>query len=550
MRQLVLRVHPNDNLIVALQDLKQGQELFFENEKYRLVEDIPARHKFAARDFVEGEPIIMYGVQVGKALMPVAKGTRMTTQNLAHAAEAYKIKERSFHWTPPDISEFKDMTFNGFHRPDGSVGTRNYWMVIPLVFCENRNIEVIREAMLEKLGYSRQENQKPDISALIEKFHAGVGEAELWLTPLYKRSDSRHTNRVFKNVDGIRFLTHQGGCGGTRQDSEMLCNLLAGYINNPNVAGATVLSLGCQNAQIRVLQGALDRLQATHPKPVYFLEQQQSFSEQAFIEEAIKATFLGLMQADKIYRQPAPLDKLTIGLECGGSDGFSGITANPALGVVSDLVVALGGRAILAEFPELNGVEQELVNRCVSYEQAERFVQLMHTYATRAEQAGSGFHMNPSPGNIREGLITDAMKSAGAAKKGGTSPVTGVLDYAEQPREAGLQLLCTPGNDVESTTGLAGSGANMILFTTGLGTPTGNPVAPTIKVSSNSDLAERMSDIIDVDAGTIASGEDTIQTKGVALLHFIIQVANGEILTKAELLGQEDFIPWKRGISL
>ena len=261
----------------------------------------------------------------------------------------------------------------------------------------------------------------------------------------------------------------------------------------------------------------------------------------------MKKTFVGLMEANKLERQPAGLEHLSLGLECGGSDGFSGISANPALGYTSDLLVALGAKAILSEFPELNGVEQELINRCVTEEKAEKFAFMMRTYAQRAEEAGSGFDMNPSPGNIKDGLITDAMKSAGAAKKGGTSPVVDVLDYTEQATQAGLNLLCTPGNDVESTTGLAGSGANLIVFTTGLGTPTGNPVAPTVKMASNSMLAKRMADLIDIDAGTIITGEDTIESKGEELLELLISIANGQQLTRAERLGQHDFIPWKRG---
>ncbi|MDP5171319.1 MAG: UxaA family hydrolase, partial [Bacteroidia bacterium] len=357
-------------------------------------------------------------------------------------------------------------------------------------------------------------------------------------------------SKVFPKVDGIKFLRHDGGCGGIRQDSEALCALLAGYITHPNVAGATVLSLGCQNAQFPILQEAIEKRDPNFGKPLYFLEQQKSKSEREFIAEAVKKTFVGLVAANEAERSPAALSHLTLGLECGGSDGFSGISANPALGYASDLLVALGGKAILSEFPELNGVEQELINRCVDTETAGKFANLMSTYAKRAVEAGSGFDMNPSPGNIKDGLITDAMKSAGAAKKGGTSPVTAVLDYTEPATTSGLNLLCTPGNDVESTTGLAASWANVIVFTTGLGTPTGNPICPTIKLSSNHALTKRMQDIIDLDAGAIISGDETIESLGEELLELIIQVANGEVRTKAELLGQDDFIPWKRGISL
>jgi altronate hydrolase len=210
----------------------------------------------------------------------------------------------------------------------------------------------------------------------------------------------------------------------------------------------------------------------------------------------------------------------------------------------------LGGRTILSEFPELCGVEQALIDRTVDRETGDRFIQLMRDYAARAKAVRSGFEMNPSPGNIKDGLLTDAMKSAGAARKGGNSPVTAVLDYPEYSAKAGLNLQCTPGNDVECVTAQVGAGANVVLFTTGLGTPTGNPVAPVIKIATNSDLAQRMADIIDVDAGPIISGEKSIEEMGETILESVIRVASGEERTKAEVLGQDDFIPWKRGISL
>ena len=206
--------------------------------------------------------------------------------------------------------------------------------------------------------------------------------------------------------------------------------------------------------------------------------------------------------------------------------------------------------AILSEFPELCGVEQELINRCTEDEAGELFIKLMRTYSNSAEAVGSGFDMNPSPGNIKDGLITDAIKSAGAAKKGGTAPVADVLPYATYIKKPGLNLLCTPGNDVESTTGTTGSGAQIILFTTGLGTPTGNPVSQVIKLSTNTKLAQRMPDIIDFNTGSIISGEKTIEQVGEEILDFIIEVASGRITAKAVALNQDDFIPWKRGVSL
>jgi altronate hydrolase len=310
------------------------------------------------------------------------------------------------------------------------------------------------------------------------------------------------------------------------------------------------LSLGCQNAQVTILQEEISKRDPGFSKPLFILEQQELGSESRLLEEAVKRTMAGLIKANELVRRPAPLNKLCIGLECGGSDGFSGISANPAIGHTSDLLVALGGSVILSEFPELCGVEQELSDRCLTEDLARRFMDLMARYNERAEQVGSGFYANPSPGNIKDGLITDAIKSAGAAKKGGSSPVTGVWDYPEKIKGSGLHLLCTPGGDIESTTAEVGAGANIVLFTTGLGTPTGNAIAPVLKISTNTPLYNKMNDIIDIDTGTIISGKETIPEAGERILEYIIKVASGEIRAKADLLQHDDFIPWKRGISL
>jgi altronate hydrolase len=437
-------------------------------------------------------------------------------------------------------------TFRGFHRSDGRVGTANYWLFIPTVFCENRNLDVIREAMHNELGYAVTEKYKNYTRHLLEAYKNGDDLAQVDLSP----SAIPRKNRIFPNVDGIKFLNHQGGCGGTRQDSAILAKLLVAYADHPNVGGVTILSLGCQHLQVSDFKADLLRHNPTFNKPLIILEQQQSQSEEQLIGTAIRSTFEGLIGINKLERETASLDKLCIGVKCGGSDGFSGISANPAVGYCADLVVGLGGQILLAEFPELCGVEQELVDRSVSKETASKFIRLMQAYSQEAERVGSGFHMNPSPGNIRDGLITDAIKSAGAAKKGGSSPVVDVLDYTEPATKPGLSLVCTPGNDVEATTGKAASGATLILFTTGLGTPTGNPVCPTIKVSTNSTLTKRMGDIIDIDCGPVIDGEKTIEQMGEEILDYCIRAASGDVIPKAVLLNQDDFIPWKRGVSL
>jgi altronate hydrolase len=549
MKKIVLKVHPKDNVIVALQDLKKGDTISFEGKAYILREDIPAKHKFTSVEFATGDSLIMYGVLVGKAKQELPVGVRISTDNITHASGSYKLGDRKTSWHVPDTNVLKERTFNGYHRTDGSVGVSNYWLVIPLVFCENRNVEVMREALVNSLGYARPKKYTNYAQQLAELYKSGKGIEEI-ISADFENSAAEKQNKLFENIDGIKFLTHEGGCGGIRQDSQTLCGLLAGYITHPNVAGATILSLGCQNAQVSILQEEITKRSPTFNKPLVILEQQKIGTESDLVSSGIKQTFAALIKANENKRQPAPISKLCIGLECGGSDGFSGISANPAIGYTSDLLIASGGSVILAEFPELCGVEQELSDRCLTEGMANKFMTLMQTYNQRAEDAGSGFYMNPSPGNIKDGLITDAIKSAGAAKKGGTSPVVDVLDYPEQVTKAGLNLLCTPGNDVESTTAEVGSGATIVLFTTGLGTPTGNPIAPVIKLSSNTALYKKMPDIIDINTGTIIDGEETIEEAGQRILDFVIRAASGEQEVLSVKHGQEDFIPWKRGVSL
>ncbi|WP_430895027.1 MULTISPECIES: UxaA family hydrolase [unclassified Paraflavitalea] len=546
MKKSVLKVHPKDNVIVALSTLEKGSTIEFEGKTYLIQETIPPKHKFYEEDMKPGDSVYMYGVLVGKIQVPVKSGSLMTTENLKHAADPFNYKNSNYTWTGPDVSAYKNRTFNGYHRADGRVGTANYWLFIPTVFCENRNLDVIKEALHNELGYAVTGKYKSYTHHLLQAYMKGEDISNFNLLP----SDAPAVNRPFKNVDGIKFLNHQGGCGGTRQDSEVLGSLLAAYADHPNVGGITVLSLGCQHLQTNHFLKQVKDRNPHFNKPIYIFEQQQSQSEEQLIADAIRKTFEGLVKINQQERKPAGLEHLCIGVKCGGSDGFSGISANPAVGYCADMVVALGGKVLLAEFPELCGVEQELIDRSVSKEVAEKFIHLMTTYNNQALSVGSGFHMNPSPGNIKDGLITDAIKSAGAAKKGGTAPVADCLDYTEPATKPGLSLVCTPGNDVEATTGKAASGATLILFTTGLGTPTGNPVCPTIKVATNTPLATRMKDIIDIDCGPIVAGEKTIEEMGTDILEYCIKAASGEIIPKAVQLLQDDFIPWKRGVSL
>lgn len=549
IRSRVLRLDRRDNVLIALAGLCAGEEVSAAGETHRVVTNVPAKHKLALRDFAVGDPIVMYGVMIGKAVTPIAKGETITTRNIRHEASEFHPKTGSYEWHAPDVSGWKSTTFQGYRRADGQAGTRNYWLVVPLVFCENRNIDVLRKAFEEGLGYAPPQVYRQQVSDLARLYREGRIDA----IKSYQQTgeaDRIQSRGLFENIDGVKFLTHERGCGGTREDARNLCGLIAGYLHHPNVAGATVLSLGCQHAQADILREEIYKRDPHFSKPFILLEQQRSASEREMLSRALRETFLGLVDANRGRREAIPISELCVGLKCGGSDGFSGISANPAIGHVSDILAALGGKTILAEFPELCGVEQALIDRATSQGVADRFIALMRDYAARAQAVRAGFEMNPSPGNIKDGLITDAMKSAGAARKGGDSPVTAVLDYPEYATEAGLNLLCTPGSDVEAVTAQVGAGANVVLFTTGLGTPTGNPIAPVIKISTNSQLAQSMSDAIDIDTGAIIAGEESVEEAGKRILELIVKVAGGEIKTKAELLGQDDFIPWKRGVSL
>lgn len=547
MKAKVLKIHSRDNVLVALTNLKKGEAIEHNGASYTLVDNVDAKHKFFINDMKAGDPVYMYGVLVGKVQFDVPKAGRMTTDNTKHAADPYSYRGVKYEWHAPDVSKFAGRTFNGYKRSDGRVGTANYWLFIPTVFCENRNLDVIREALHNELGYAVTDKYKTYTKHLVDAYKESQDLAAVDISALQPDPKQR---RVFKNIDGIKFLNHQGGCGGTRQDAAILGKLLAAYSDHPNVAGVTVLSLGCQNLQVQDYLKYLKERNPSFDKPLYIFEQQQSQSEEQLVAEAIRKTFEGLVELNKMERSPAPLSEMCVGVKCGGSDGFSGISANPAVGYCADLLVGLGAKVLLAEFPELCGAEQELIDRSVDEATANKFITLMRSYDELAHKVGSGFHANPSPGNIKDGLITDAIKSTGAAKKGGTSPVEDVLDYTEKVRKPGLSLVCTPGNDVEATTGKTASGSTLILFTTGLGTPTGNPICPTIKVSTNSALAKRMKDIIDIDTGGIIEGEKTIEQMGEEILEYCIKAASGEVIPKAVQLNQDDFIPWKRGVSL
>ena len=305
MQQKVLKINPADNVIVALRTLEAGETIEFQGEKFVLIRAIPAKHKFVTKDFAAGDFVIMYGVVVGKATQPIQRGEQVTTFNVKHESEEYSVHKRkpNGNWKAPDISKWANRTFMGYYRSDGQVGTANYWLVLPLVFCENRNILKLKEAFDKALGYAFPDvylKQVEDIVNLYKKSIEGVKQ----YSPLSQSDKSAH-QPLFKNLDGIKFLTHESGCGESNQESAALAALFGAYANNANVAGITVLSLGCQKTQFTDLTEEIKKRNASFDKPVLFFEQQSYGTEFEMLSSAIKETFLALTEANKAERKPA-----------------------------------------------------------------------------------------------------------------------------------------------------------------------------------------------------------------------------------------------------
>ncbi len=528
----ILKIDEKDNLIVALTDLPKGLEVSWNNKHYTLVTDVAAKHKFSIEALEIGDIVYMYGVPVGKAIDSIQRGEVVTTQNIKHFSAPISLNNKyDYIWNEPDVTEWEARTFKGYMRDDGRIGTRNYWLIIPLVFCENRNATKLQQALSKPLGYGKEDYA--DITNLL------MGNS----------NKQKKQQQMFENVDGIRAIHANGGCGGTNYDARSFCRILANYADHPNVAGVTVFSLGCEKAQIALFKEELSIVNSKFDKPLLFFRQQDWDSEEEMMKTAISDTFAALTKANNIQRVDVPLSKLKIGVKCGGSDGFSGISANPVMGKVSDRIVALGGASCLAEFPELCGAEANILERCINFEDKKKFLDLMEHYEKTANFQGATIADNPSPGNIKDGLITDAIKSAGAAKKGGAAPISSVKDYGELMPDKGFSLVCTPGNDLEAVTGQVAAGANIIIFSTGLGTPTGNPIVPVIKVATNNKIAHKLIDMIDFNCGPVIEGE-SLDFIADGLLECVINTASGDYEVKADALEQYDFMFWKQNTSL
>lgn len=492
-----IKIHPSDNVAVALKDISKGEEITVAGLPLSAVSDIPAGHKIALRDIAEGENVIKYGEPIGKAGCGICAGEHVHVHNLKT-----KLDESVSYTYEPDGNEYVKSgisvqnTFDGFLRANKKAGVRNEIWVIPTVGCVN--------------------NVATKIASLAEKFVKG-------------------------SVDGVVAFPHPYGCSQMGDDQENTRTILADLINHPNAGGVLVLGLGCENSNIDVLKPYLGTFDEERVK---FLVAQQCNDE---VSEGLEIVKKLIETASCDERCKIPVSKLIVGLKCGGSDGFSGITANPLVGRFSDLLIENGGTTILTEVPEMFGAETLLMNRCSNKTLFEKTVSLINNFKDYFRRHGQTVYENPSPGNKAGGISTLEDKSLGCTQKSGSTPVCGVLAYGEQVSEKGLNLLSAPGNDLVASTALAASGAQIVLFTTGRGTPFASPV-PTVKISSNSNLALKKDNWIDFNAGTLVEG-DSFGDSALNLYNYVLKVAEGEKVA-SERAGYHDMAIFKQGVTL
>ena len=493
-----LKINDNDNVVVALNTIPAGEKITVSvgdgQKTVTAREEIPAGHKMAIFDIPEGGEVIKYGYRIGNAKENIAEGSWIHTHNVKTALG--DLLEYTYNPTPVEEKKTEDVTFMGFNRPDGKVGVRNEIWVIPTVGCVNNVATAI----------------------------------------------AKQANAFVKgSVEEVIAFPHPYGCSQMGDDQEHTRKILADLINHPNAGGVLVLGLGCENSNIDVLKPYIGDYDENRVK---FLVCQEHEDEIADSVEVIK----GLIDyASKFEREPISVSKLVIGMKCGGSDGLSGITANPLVGRFSDLLISKGGTTILTEVPEMFGAETILMNRCANEELFHQTVDLINDFKNYFKSHNQTIYENPSPGNKAGGISTLEEKALGCTQKCGKSYVSGVMPYGERLQKKGLNLLSAPGNDLVAATTLAASGCHMVLFTTGRGTPFGTFV-PTMKISTNSTLAKNKPGWIDFNAGVIVENEPMEKTCE-RFIDYIIKVASGEFVNN-EKKGYREIAIFKTGVTL
>ena len=499
MKTIVTVIRPNDNVGVAVQPVAKGTVVPLAGGNLTIAEDVSLGHKIALRAITKGEGIFKYGVRIGSATQDIPAGAWVHSHNLAtdlSGALEYSYRPEG---NEKSITSGKIPTFLGYRRKNGKVGTRNEIWIINSVGCVNRSAERIAQIANQRF--------------------------------------------VRDNFDGVYTFSHPFGCSQLGDDLVNTRAVLGGLARNPNAGGVLVLGLGCENLQLDALIKSIADIDQSRLR----------FFNSQLVTDEIEA---GVAAVEEIFtamkddtREEVPLSELTIGVKCGGSDGFSGITANPLVGRITDALTRMNGRVVQTEVPEMFGAEQLLMNRAVSKKVFDDIVALINNFKDYFIKYNQPVYENPSPGNKAGGLTTLEEKSLGAIQKGGSAPVAQVLQYGEQITERGLALLNAPGNDGVSSTAMTASGAALLLFTTGRGTPLGFPV-PTVKISTNSDIHRNKPNWIDFNAGQLLDGGATFESLTDEFLQYLIDVASGRVKTKNEINGYREIAIWKTGVTL
>lgn len=489
-----IRIHPDDLVAVALKPLEKGKTVDIDGCEVTLVEDIPQGHKFALVSIAAGQPVIKYGCSIGVAKEDIAKGAWVHVHNVKTGLG--DLLTYTYDKQDTTLEPTEEVCFQGYRRPDGKVGVRNEIWIIPTVGCVNNVVE--------------------EVEKRAQKYVGGT-------------------------VEEIVSFTHPYGCSQMGDDQDNTRQILADFVKHPNAGGVLVMGLGCENSNIDELKKFIGDYDE---KRVKFLVAQECEDE---IEEALKVIEELAAYVGSFKREPIPASELIIGMKCGGSDGLSGITANPAVGRFSDILISKGGTTILTEVPEMFGAETLLMNRCENEELFEKTVDLINDFKNYFTSHNQTIYENPSPGNKKGGITTLEDKSLGCTQKSGSAAVRGVLKYGEPVSTKGLNLLSAPGNDLVASTALAASGAHIVLFTTGRGTPFASPV-PTVKISTNSGLAQKKNNWIDFNCGVMVE-DTTLDEMGKKLFDYVIEVASGRKV-KAEEKGFHDMAIFKQGVTL
>jgi altronate hydrolase len=499
-------VNPQDNVAVVKAETSSGQLFALPGGGLvQLKKAVPPGHRFSLCDIPAGEFVRQYGQPIGTSL-GIEKGEWITHENMSDDVPVVRNLPENLHNPAPDYLLPEEIgTFLGFRRPDGRVGTRNFVLIVPTSMCASHEASQIA-MMSEFLHYSREK---------------------------------------YPNVDGVVAIPHNKGCGcqdGSTLD--VMMRTLSNYADHPNVGGVILIDLGCEKTNLSFVEKYLTKREKPIQKPVFKIGIQDVGGTQSAIELGLKQVEAMLPEVNRAVREEVPISELVLGVKCGSSDGFSGISANPALGYASDLLVRSGGTVLLTEVPEFCGAEHVLASRAKDAETGRKIYRMVDWYKEYASKFGAVLNQNPSTGNKAGGLLNITIKSLGAIAKAGTTRIEDCIDYAEIPTKRGVNLMQGPGYDQESTPGLVAAGATVVVFTTGNGTTIGNAIAPVIKLASNNRVFTKMSQDLDLSAGNIIEGIESIPQVGSRVFEHVCRVASGELLAKAEILKHREFQFW------